>query len=315
MSGVTDPYQPVEQRLEITRRCLEVMAECRQPVGVVTKSALVTRDTGARITGALPFVWRSRWGLRRIYAGPWGTYGGVIARSAAATAMLMQALRDLAVSPRTVLVRVHDFAGVCGATLRATPHWTSVDERCQSLDLPADPRLLFESVFTPQNRNKIRKAEKSGIRVRESSGAQALATYASLYEDSTARWQTHHRLPARLFGALANAGSAVQVWIAELDDAPVAALLNFRGGGQIMNWGNVSRREAWKHAPNNLLHWRAIEAACRDAAGPRLYNFGSSAGLPGVETFKAAFGARERVYPRLEYVTPWLRWVRRARTS
>jgi len=44
MSGVTDPYQPAEERLRITRGCLEVMAECRQPVGVVTKSALVLRD-------------------------------------------------------------------------------------------------------------------------------------------------------------------------------------------------------------------------------------------------------------------------------
>ena len=44
MSGVTDPYQPVERRLEITRRCLEVLAEFRNPVGVITKSDLVTRD-------------------------------------------------------------------------------------------------------------------------------------------------------------------------------------------------------------------------------------------------------------------------------
>ncbi|MGH7149699.1 MAG: PA0069 family radical SAM protein, partial [Planctomycetota bacterium] len=44
MSGVTDPYQPVERRLGITRRCLEVLAEFRNPVGIVTKSALVTRD-------------------------------------------------------------------------------------------------------------------------------------------------------------------------------------------------------------------------------------------------------------------------------
>ena len=44
MSGVTDAYQPAEQRLGITRACLEVLAECRQPVGIVTKSALVTRD-------------------------------------------------------------------------------------------------------------------------------------------------------------------------------------------------------------------------------------------------------------------------------
>jgi DNA repair photolyase len=44
MSGVTDPYQPIERSLGITRGCLEVLAECRQPVGVITKNALVTRD-------------------------------------------------------------------------------------------------------------------------------------------------------------------------------------------------------------------------------------------------------------------------------
>jgi len=44
MSGVTDPYQPVERRLGLTRRCLEVLADCRQPVGLITKSALVARD-------------------------------------------------------------------------------------------------------------------------------------------------------------------------------------------------------------------------------------------------------------------------------
>ena len=44
LSGVTDCYQPVERRLEITRRCLEVLVEFRHPVTVVTKNALVVRD-------------------------------------------------------------------------------------------------------------------------------------------------------------------------------------------------------------------------------------------------------------------------------
>jgi DNA repair photolyase len=44
MSGVTDCYQPVERKLEITRGCLEVMARFRQPVGLITKNALVARD-------------------------------------------------------------------------------------------------------------------------------------------------------------------------------------------------------------------------------------------------------------------------------
>src|SRR5437763_79683 len=42
VSGVTDPYQPVERRLRLTRRCLEVLAEFRNPVAVVTKNHLVT---------------------------------------------------------------------------------------------------------------------------------------------------------------------------------------------------------------------------------------------------------------------------------
>ena len=44
LSGVTDCYQPLERKFELTRQCLQVMAEFRQPLGIVTKSKLVTRD-------------------------------------------------------------------------------------------------------------------------------------------------------------------------------------------------------------------------------------------------------------------------------
>jgi DNA repair photolyase len=44
MSGVTDCYQPIERKLQLTRRCLEVLAKFRNPVGILTKNRLVTRD-------------------------------------------------------------------------------------------------------------------------------------------------------------------------------------------------------------------------------------------------------------------------------
>jgi DNA repair photolyase len=44
LSGVTDPYQPLERRERVTRACLEVLAEHRQPVSLITKNLLVTRD-------------------------------------------------------------------------------------------------------------------------------------------------------------------------------------------------------------------------------------------------------------------------------
>jgi DNA repair photolyase len=43
-SGVTDCFQPAEREFRLTRGCLEVAAECRQPVGIITKNALVVRD-------------------------------------------------------------------------------------------------------------------------------------------------------------------------------------------------------------------------------------------------------------------------------
>ena len=61
ISGVTDAYQPVEKRLKLTRRCLEVLAEFINPVVIVTKNELVTRDIDllaelARHDAALVFV-------------------------------------------------------------------------------------------------------------------------------------------------------------------------------------------------------------------------------------------------------------------
>ncbi len=44
IGGNTDPYQPVERKLAITRSVLEVLAECAHPFTVITKNALIERD-------------------------------------------------------------------------------------------------------------------------------------------------------------------------------------------------------------------------------------------------------------------------------
>ncbi|MDC4224235.1 MAG: PA0069 family radical SAM protein [Candidatus Manganitrophus sp.] len=44
MSGVTDPYQPIEGKQRLTRQCLEVLLEFRNPVVIITKNRRVTRD-------------------------------------------------------------------------------------------------------------------------------------------------------------------------------------------------------------------------------------------------------------------------------
>jgi DNA repair photolyase len=44
LSGVTDCYQPLERKMELTRSCMKVLAEFRNPAALVTKNHLVTRD-------------------------------------------------------------------------------------------------------------------------------------------------------------------------------------------------------------------------------------------------------------------------------
>ena len=44
ISGVCDPYQPLEKEYELTRRCLEILLKYRWPVTIQTKSPLVLRD-------------------------------------------------------------------------------------------------------------------------------------------------------------------------------------------------------------------------------------------------------------------------------
>jgi DNA repair photolyase len=61
ISGVTDAYQPIERRLQLTRRCLEVLVEFRNPVVIITKNELVTRDIDllsqlARFDAVLVFI-------------------------------------------------------------------------------------------------------------------------------------------------------------------------------------------------------------------------------------------------------------------
>jgi DNA repair photolyase len=61
LSGVTDCYQPIERKLKLTRQCLEVLAEFRNPVGLITKNHLITRDLDilqdmARWNGAAAYI-------------------------------------------------------------------------------------------------------------------------------------------------------------------------------------------------------------------------------------------------------------------
>ncbi|MGZ3713640.1 MAG: PA0069 family radical SAM protein, partial [Bdellovibrionota bacterium] len=60
-SGITDCYQPAERKFQITRKCLQVLAEFKNPFCIITKNQLVTRDidviaTMAKLDAASVFI-------------------------------------------------------------------------------------------------------------------------------------------------------------------------------------------------------------------------------------------------------------------
>jgi DNA repair photolyase len=87
----TDPYQPLERRLKITRQILEVLHATRHPLGIVTKSAMVVRDLDLLAPMA-------RLGLARVWLSV-TTLDGTLARKleprAAQPARRLEAIRRL----------------------------------------------------------------------------------------------------------------------------------------------------------------------------------------------------------------------------
>jgi CelD/BcsL family acetyltransferase involved in cellulose biosynthesis len=268
---------------------------------------LLARDGGALVAG-LPAVETPRAGFRVVESLPHGTYGGVTSAPGApaeAAGALLDEYRRIALEPSVAAAHLMDLKGI-GDGL---PGFSVRDEGAQIVRLDRSYDEVWHG-FKPSARNKIRKARKAGVAVRLGSTGADFAAYHAMLEESSARWGQPCAFGPGFFAALSRVpGDAVQLWLAEIEGEIIGADLNFVTNGWIMNWGNVSRTGAQRHAPNNLLHAAAIERGIED--GHRVYDLGSSAGIAGVEAFKAAFGT-ERISLRLfSAEKPWYRLARR----
>ena len=269
---------------------------------------LLARE-GGRLVAGLPAVATPRLCFSVLESLPHGTYGGVVAAPgcpAGAASELLESYQRIALGPSVAAAHLMDLRGI-GDGL---PRFRASDEGAQIVRLDR----TFDEVwngFKPSARNKIRKAQKAGVGVRRASTEADFTTYHAMLEESSARWGQACAFELDFFLKLSRLpGDAVQMWVAELDGEIIGADLNFAQNGWIMNWGNVSRRDARRHAPNNLLHAAAIERGIEE--GQRVYDLGSSAGIRGVEAFKAAFGTERIPLRLLSAEKLWYRAARRA---
>jgi lipid II:glycine glycyltransferase (peptidoglycan interpeptide bridge formation enzyme) len=163
------------------------------------------------------------------------------------------------------------------------------------LDLSAGFEAVWNGSFTAKNRNVCRKADKAGVVVADET-ATGGDDYYALYESIAEGWD-RDALPKELFEALLASGSA-ELWMARLDGRPAAGALLLRGSSDLLYWSGAMNREFGSLAPSNAVLKTAVESACE--RGIDYLDFGASAGLPGVESFKRSFGATARDYIGIE---------------
>lgn len=162
-------------------------------------------------------------------------------------------------------------------------------------------------------KRKIKKAQRSGVRVRRSVSSRDMAAYYNLYLMNTRRWSPppSHIYKSAFFEILLGSRSIKnpkfkkndaiypfsEMWIAELGKKIVAGAIVLTGRQHMAYWHGVSDTDYYSLRPVNLLISEIIRECCRREIS--WFDFNPSMGIPGVEQFKKSFGAETADCPVL----------------
>jgi lipid II:glycine glycyltransferase (peptidoglycan interpeptide bridge formation enzyme) len=238
---------------------------------------------------------------------PFGTYGGFLAGRALSRPEVESILDDLRRSRPSV------------ARLMVTPN-------------PLDRFAIPEDVFHSQNfvhflrldegydriwrhrfsrglRYSVRKSLRRGVKVGIEHGEAPLLEFCSLYHATAERWERKPPFGERFFQALARLDERhVQLWVARLEGRFIAGTVIFTHGDHQTPYVGGFDREFRGYDPNNLLYAEAMKWGARQ--GYASFNFLSSAGIKGVEHFKASFGTQRLFFNYYLHESPIIRLLR-----
>jgi len=234
---------------------------------------------GYDIDGVLPLIdVRSLLFGRFLTSLPFVSYGGVLARTAAAAGALKDAATRLALE-------------------RGCRHVELRHVRRQFPDVPVrQHKVAMRLALTGdlwnrldrKVRNQIRKAQKSDLMV-ERAGADLLADFYGVFARNMRDLGTPVYALRFFAEILAAFPGRAQVLVVRHESRPVAAAVSLRTRRAAeLPWAS-SLREFNQLCPNHLLYWRAIEAAFTEGADT--FDFGRSTPDCGTYRFKAQWGA------------------------
>jgi CelD/BcsL family acetyltransferase involved in cellulose biosynthesis len=249
-------------------------------------------EEAGRLRGVLPLFAGS--GLvfgRRLSSMPVARTSGPLADTIELEAGLLESARAL-----------QEQEGVAHAVVRSTragydrlaPAWTVLpDQPTWQLSLPGDADEL-DAALRRRSQNvarSIRRAERSGVQVREGTSAQDLRRFFGLY---LATMRRHRALPRRLAQLEAERqvlgpSGTFRLWLAEADGETVAGGVFHAFGDTLELLYNASDDARLELRPNHMLYVSAMRWAIEQGLGR--FDFGGATPGTSLAHFKSQWGA------------------------
>lgn len=254
----------------------------------------VARDPTGRWAGILPlFRVKSLLFGHYLVSVPYLNYGGPLGTEGARRVLVESATREARESGADLMeLRLR-------TPLETLPDGVRRSDRKITvvLDLPDDPRVLFEDTFRSKLRSQIRRPMKEGMEFR--AGPDQVVPFLSVFQRNMRDLGTPV-LPAPLFRRLPDVfGERVTFGTVYHGDVPVAVGCGFALGGEFeMTWAS-SLSEYNRLSPNMLLYWGFMERAIE--LGLDTFNFGRCTPGSGTHRFKRQWETRDEPLP-------WLQW-------
>jgi hypothetical protein len=276
--------------------------------GMEDASRLYETADGRRLV--LPLVRRRVLGAPLVEASlpyGWGP-GGIVAEGGLLADDVRTVFTDLA-GRRVPRVMMRPGPALAATWEKAAASAVRRPLMAQTLDLRAGFAEVWRARFKSDTRNRVRRAERSGVVVQRDDTGRLVPVFQELYRTSVTRWArrdgqplllarwraARHEPDSKLRTVSAVMGSRCRVYVASVGGQPAAAIVVLFGPTSAVYWrGAMDEEVAGKSCANYLLHCTAIKDAC--AAGCSAYHMGDSAPGSNLARFKSRFGAEEFPY-------------------
>ncbi len=201
-----------------------------------------------------------------------------------------------AVEEEPVAIQVHDSAA-----------WQREEKYTFVIGLARDEESAWAAIES-RARNKVRKAEKDGVRILKLDGGEG--DIGQFYDMLKATFAKSGSVPPhskRFYTTLVRElleGGHMLFLGAELHGERVAFGMFPFNGHEMQYLSGTSSAAGNASAANSLIQWEAIRFAVNH--GLRRYDLGGG-GIANIDKFKMSFGGRPEIYARYTWMAPWLR--------